>query len=66
MRTLIFVLLSLTLSSQASFVSNLDVYFAPTDSVEQTKQKIQDRIMNAFMNSFAVQNNSELLSLIHI
>lgn len=64
MRTLIFVLLSLTLSSQASFVSNLDVYFAPTDSVEQTKQKIQDRIMNAFMNSFAVQNNSELLALI--
>ena len=64
MRTLILFLLTLMLSSQVSFASTIDMFLMSNDHEIQTQSNIQDRIMNAFMNSFVVQNNSEMVALI--
>lgn len=64
MRTLILFLLTLMLSSQVSFASTIDMFLMSNDHEIQTQSNIQDRIMNAFMNSFVVQNNSEIVALI--
>lgn len=64
MKSFYYLVLSVLLSSQILFAKDTDTLMVSRVSETHTQQNIQDRIMNAFMNSFTVQNNSEMQTLI--
>ncbi len=66
MKTIIITLILAITQSHSLFVQSTCSYQAQDEVVvEQAKeQNIQSRIMDAFLNSFVVQNNSEMLSII--